>query len=105
LIKGNTAYRYITPESVVREIISFDRHQDFAPGDYGLRSPSKSNSLAGQRNARQEARDAKPVRKAHLMKPPTQPLGKRHGAQSPGGHKPESGIRKYHHKTAGVRSL
>lgn len=36
IIKGKQAYRYATPESVAREIVSFDRHQDFAPGDYYL---------------------------------------------------------------------
>lgn len=102
LVKGKTAYRYITPQSVVREIVSFDRHQDFAPGDYGLRSPSESNSLAGQK----KAREAKPVPgRAHLLKAPTQLLGKRHGVDSPGGHRIAAGLRKYHHKTTGIRSL
>lgn len=37
VIKGNKAVRYRTPQSVAREIVSFDRHQDFAPGkDYNL---------------------------------------------------------------------
>ena len=37
LIKGNVATRYMTSESVAREITSFDRHQYFAPGkDYVL---------------------------------------------------------------------
>src|SRR6267378_8137210 len=37
LIKGNLATRYNTPESVAREIVSFDRHGDFAAGkDYHL---------------------------------------------------------------------
>jgi hypothetical protein len=36
IIKGNQAFRYATPESVAREIVSFDRHADFAPGDYHL---------------------------------------------------------------------
>lgn len=37
LIKNNIATRYLTSVSVGREITSFDRHQDFAPGvDYKL---------------------------------------------------------------------
>jgi hypothetical protein len=36
VIKGNIAVRFSTPESVAREIVSFDRHQDFSPGDYYL---------------------------------------------------------------------
>jgi hypothetical protein len=36
VIKGNKATRYDTPESVAREIVSFDRHKDFSPGDYHL---------------------------------------------------------------------
>lgn len=33
LINGNVATRYITSENVAREIVSFDRHQDFRPGE------------------------------------------------------------------------
>lgn len=36
LIKGKEAIRFATPPSVRTEIISFDRHQDFSPGDYYL---------------------------------------------------------------------
>jgi hypothetical protein len=37
IIKGNVATRYKTSVAVGREITSFDRHQDFAPGnDYLL---------------------------------------------------------------------
>ncbi len=36
VIKGNKAIRFATPVSVAREIVSFDRHQDFAPGRYRL---------------------------------------------------------------------
>lgn len=46
LIKKNVATRYQTSVGVGREIVSFDRHQDFAPGiDYALRRPSKSSRL------------------------------------------------------------
>lgn len=33
LINGNVATRYCTSEGVAREIVSFDRHRDFAPGE------------------------------------------------------------------------
>lgn len=46
LIKGDTATRYITSQTVGREITSFDRHQDFAAGgDYRLSVVSKSRRL------------------------------------------------------------
>jgi hypothetical protein len=37
--------RYFTPESVSREIISFDRGSDFAPGNYEFRAPKDSERL------------------------------------------------------------
>jgi hypothetical protein len=43
VIRGDKAVRYHTPESVQREIVSFDRHHDFAPGDYHL--PPKSPAV------------------------------------------------------------
>jgi hypothetical protein len=36
IIKGNLAVKYEVPESVAREIVSFDRHHDFRPGEYQL---------------------------------------------------------------------
>ena len=48
LVTGNRAVRYLTPQSVAREIISFDRGQDFDPGDYSLSAPSQFQKL-GQR--------------------------------------------------------
>jgi hypothetical protein len=36
ILKGDTLYRYVTPHTVSREIISFDRHQDFSTGSYRL---------------------------------------------------------------------
>src|SRR5207302_4418443 len=32
IINGKKAVRFATPAHIAREIISFDRHQDFAPG-------------------------------------------------------------------------
>lgn len=39
LIKGNKATRYLVPQSVSREIVSFDRSHKFEPGTYSLRTP------------------------------------------------------------------
>lgn len=36
VIVGDKVIRFQTPESVRREIVSFDRHRDFQPGDYQL---------------------------------------------------------------------
>ena len=45
VIKGKSAIRFATPERVQREIVSFDRHQDFAPGEYHLTPKSPSSRL------------------------------------------------------------
>lgn len=114
LIKGTTAYRFQTPESVVREIVSFDRHKDFRPGNYGLNVPAPSMALGNWRMHSKLTKTPAPVfapspagatPTVHEMKPVSQKLGKRHGMESPGGHKPAAGVRKYIHKTDGVRSL
>lgn len=50
LIKGNTATRFQTGENVSREIVSFDRHHDFAPGKgYSLRKVTGGNRLGYNR--------------------------------------------------------
>ena len=36
LIRGKTAIRFETPDTVQREVVSFDRNKDFAPGEYHL---------------------------------------------------------------------
>lgn len=51
LIKGNTATRYHTSDTVGREITSFDRHKDFAAGrNYKLSkiSPSCQEALGAK---------------------------------------------------------
>lgn len=45
IIKGDKAIRFATPESVRREIVSFDRHQDFEPGTYHLPPKPPTNRL------------------------------------------------------------
>lgn len=47
VIKGPNATRYKTSNAVTREIVSFDRHHDFAPGVYTLRPPCKTAKLGG----------------------------------------------------------
>ena len=42
VIKGGAAIRFITPPSVQREIVSFDRAKDFRPGKYHLGAIPKS---------------------------------------------------------------
>lgn len=45
LIKDGVATRYQVPQAISRELVSFDRHHDFAPGEYKLKRPSKSFKL------------------------------------------------------------
>lgn len=61
LIKGKVATRYKTSVGVGREITSFDRHQDFAPGtDYKLSKipPSaRMGKYKGERGPHKAVRD------------------------------------------------
>lgn len=50
IIRGKEAVRYATPESVRREIVSFDRHHDFATGDYHLRPKSLTAKFGTEKN-------------------------------------------------------
>lgn len=52
IIKDTKAIRFKTSETVAREITSFDRHRDFAPGMYALSKVSESNSLGQERRTR-----------------------------------------------------
>jgi hypothetical protein len=52
LITGNKATRYRVPSTVTREIVSFDRHKEFAPGEYHLVAPSSTEKLGVKREAR-----------------------------------------------------
>lgn len=56
IIKGNKATRFKTPNTVQREIVSFDRHSDFEPGEYHLAVHSPSlrlgvNSHSGKKKS------------------------------------------------------
>ena len=59
IIKGNKAIRYHTPESVQREIVSFDRHHDFASGDYVLPPKSPANRFGTARETSKRNRSSK----------------------------------------------
>lgn len=54
IVSGTTAVRYATPASVAREITSFDRHGDFAPGEYLLSAIVPSQRL-GRRHKRKHS--------------------------------------------------
>ncbi len=45
LVKGNKARRFDVPESVSREVVSFDRGSGFSPGNYALRAVSPANRM------------------------------------------------------------
>lgn len=49
VIKGNLAIRYLVPETVTREIVSFDRNKDFRPGEYQLSAMNKAHRIQGPR--------------------------------------------------------
>lgn len=86
LIRGDKAMRFRTPESVAREIVSFDRSGDFAPGRYTLKAPSEGETLEGLKKA---AKKAAAMRKKRQGEPSR--------GNEPSGYK--------NHKTARVRSL
>ncbi len=60
IIRGEKATRYETPETVSREITSFDRHQDFAPGVYGL-APVSPSRRSGQPSGKSSGRKTRPI--------------------------------------------
>lgn len=37
--------RFVTPENISREIVSFDRGASFEPGEYSFKAPSKASQL------------------------------------------------------------
>lgn len=75
IIKGKKAIRFQTTGSVAREIVSFDRHHDFAAGKYELVPKSPANRLGV------------------------------HSPTPKGSHGPKDQPRIVHHETARVRQL
>lgn len=60
IIKGTTATRYKTSVGVGREITSFDRHHDFAPGsDYLLSKVSRLSRLDADKTPYVDTRNRK----------------------------------------------
>jgi hypothetical protein len=59
LILDKTAYRYMVPQSVTRELVSFDRHKEFAPGGYYLCRPTGSEKLGPRKYALKPERHKK----------------------------------------------
>ena len=52
LIDGDKATRYRVPSAIAREIVSFDRAKQFAPGTYKLNAPSSNERLGVKRGPR-----------------------------------------------------
>lgn len=75
LIRGSKAFRFKVPVSVSRELVSFDRNHNFAPGEYTLNAPSASLRLGPRRHS--------------------QPKDKGRYAR----------LKRRNHKTSGIRSL
>jgi hypothetical protein len=48
-IEGTTAVRFALPDTVTREIVSFDRTKTFMPGRYRLAKPFPTNQLGAVR--------------------------------------------------------
>ncbi len=42
---GQAWIRFLTPQSISREITAFDRHAAFEPGDYVLKAPAETQRL------------------------------------------------------------
>lgn len=57
IIVGDKVIRFQTPESVRREIVSFDRHRDFRPGWYQLSAVCPKRRLGARKAQRQKARN------------------------------------------------
>jgi hypothetical protein len=54
LVKSNKARRFQVPESIAREVVSFDRGSGFTPGKYSLSAPCESNTLDARERRRKE---------------------------------------------------
>lgn len=69
LIKGTQARRFELPETVSREVVSFDRGAGFAVGRYELAKVAPQNRLDRERKKRTTwvaNRDGSPKRKRHI---------------------------------------
>jgi hypothetical protein len=54
LVKGDEATRLMVPESVSREVVSFDRKGGFATGTYALKKPDKWHRLGYRHTSKRD---------------------------------------------------
>jgi hypothetical protein len=76
LVTGDKATRYLVPQSVAREITAFDRNAVFEPGEYKLHAAPESAKLDGVRGTYPEK----------------------------GGQRNGNLIKRFQHKTTGIRA-
>jgi hypothetical protein len=67
LIKGKKAFRFATSDTVAREVVSFDRHKDFAPGNYLLSPVSKSARLGSSNGVHTNTGNGSPKKNTHRI--------------------------------------
>jgi len=65
VIQGQKAVRFQTPDSVRTEIVSFDRHDDFAPGEYYLTPKSPTSRMGRPPDSRTNKPSSRYKRKHH----------------------------------------
>jgi hypothetical protein len=65
VIIGNRATRYALPESVSREVVSFDREAGFAPGVYMMRPPKPTDKLGAVAGSGRKSGTGKKARFIH----------------------------------------
>jgi len=88
VVKGDKAVRYAVPESVTREVVSFDRHAGFQPGHYHLAPVSPSRTPARMKAWRKEY-DRRRAR------------GMINHGKEPGD---AERVKRFHHQTANIRT-
>jgi hypothetical protein len=65
VINGTTATRYSLPQSVSREVVSFDRDAGFAPGEYMMSPPCPTRRLGaikGSQTNTEKPKKRKPLK-------------------------------------------
>lgn len=61
IVDGETAYRYMVPQSIAREVVSFDRAGMFQPGLYSLNAPVACQRLGAHLASRPRSGKKKTV--------------------------------------------
>lgn len=79
VVRAKRIDRYVTPQSLRTEIVSFDRAGIFEPGDYRLKPPPASVQLGYQKPPSKAAKTGKAKRSPHIVVGvrPTGPRGRR----------------------------